>query len=302
MTVRAGEHRFARTLRGFRAALPTVVFLLSLGALIAWQLGQTAEYGSHQSGQRIDVQGQLGEAMPSRAAEPSTSDRITVGDDRFLEHRRRMVQSQMRARGISNVRVLAAMQQVPRHRFVPNHLLASAHADRPLPIGNGQTISQPYIVALMTELVRPQPKSKALDVGTGSGYQAAVLAQLCEKVYSIEIVKPLADDARKRLVSLGYDHVTVRCGDGYRGWPQQAPFDVIVVAAAPEEIPQPLLDQLAPRGRLVIPVGRDAQELVVVEKQPDGALRRRTVAAVAFVPMTGEAQRAPDHQPRRNPP
>jgi protein-L-isoaspartate(D-aspartate) O-methyltransferase len=276
--------------------------LLSLGSLLAWQLAPTAQDDVNQGGQQTDVQEQAGEAITSEGTEPERSGRRMAGDDRFSEQRRRMVQSQIRARGISDGRVLAAMQRVPRHRFVPNHLWASAHADHPLPIGNGQTISQPYIVALMSELVRPVPKAKALDVGTGSGYQAAVLAELCEQVYSIEIVKQLADDARRRLVSLGYDNVTVRCGDGYRGWPQQAPFDVIVVAAAPAEIPQPLLDQLAPQGRLVIPVGRYAQELVLVEKQPDGQLRRRTVAAVAFVPMTGKALRAPDHQPRRNPP
>jgi protein-L-isoaspartate(D-aspartate) O-methyltransferase len=201
-----------------------------------------------------------------------------------------MVETQIRQRGVVHPDVLGAMAKVPRHKFVPDDQLSSAYADHPLPIGLGQTISQPYIVALMTEQVRPHPNAKALDVGTGSGYQAAVLAETCREVFSIEILQPLADQARTRLASLGYDNVTVRCGDGYRGWPEEGPFDVIVVAAAPDHIPQPLLDQLAPRGRLVIPVGRYAQELVLVERQPDGRLRQERIVAVAFVPMTGQAQ------------
>jgi protein-L-isoaspartate(D-aspartate) O-methyltransferase len=225
-----------------------------------------------------------------------------AAQDDYAERRQRMVQYDLKARGISDRRVLRAMQRVPRHEFVPQRLRATAYADHPLPIGNGQTISQPYIVALMTELVRPRPDSKVLDVGTGSGYQAAVLAELSEQVYSIEIVEPLADEARQRLKSLGYDNVTVRYGDGYRGWPEQAPFDVIVVAAAPPQVPPLLLEQLAPGGRLVIPVGRYAQDLLLIEKTAAGELRRRKVAGVAFVPMTGEAQGAPKHQPTGNPP
>ncbi len=182
------------------------------------------------------------------------------------------------------------MGRVPRQVFVLRGFQGSAYEDGPLPIGHGQTISQPYIVALMTQLVRPKPESKALDIGTGSGYQAAVLGELCKEVYSIEIVKPLADEARERLAELGYKNVTVRHGDGYNGWPEQAPFDVIIVAASPPGGPQALIDQLGPGGRLVIPVGRFYQELVLIERNEDGRIRRRTVAAVAFVPMTGEAQ------------
>jgi len=206
--------------------------------------------------------------------------------------RQRMIDRDLRTRGIQDRRVLEAMARVPRHRFVPTDQVPYAYEDRPLPIGHGQTISQPYIVALMTELARPTPESKALDIGTGSGYQAAILAELCKEVYSIEILDPLAQEAKKRLQELGYKNVTVRTGDGYQGWPEKAPFDLIIVAAAPDHVPQPLVDQLAPGGRLVIPVGRHwwNQELLVIEKQPDGTLRQRSVASVAFVPMTGKAQ------------
>ena len=175
-------------------------------------------------------------------------------------------------------------------QFVPRSIRDHAYDDRPLPIGEGQTISQPYIVALMTEAVRPQPTFRALDVGTGSGYQAAILAELVDQVYSIEIVASLAAEATDRLAELGYENVEVRHGDGYRGWPEHAPFDVIIVAAAPKKIPQPLIDQLAPGGRLVIPVGESIQELVVVEKQSDGKIKRSRITGVRFVPMTGEAQ------------
>ena len=213
-------------------------------------------------------------------------------DERLNALRRlQMVEDQLRGRDITDAEVLGAMSRVPRHLFVPESLRELAYADRPLPIGNQQTISQPYIVALMTQLAGAKAGAKALDVGTGSGYQAAVLAELVEQVYSIEIVEPLADEARQRLARLGYQNVEVRHGDGYRGWPQHAPFDVIIVAAAADHVPQPLVEQLAPRGRLVMPVGKYFQSLIVVEKQPDGTLRRKTIAPVAFVPMTGEAQR-----------
>jgi protein-L-isoaspartate(D-aspartate) O-methyltransferase len=202
-----------------------------------------------------------------------------------------MVDSQMAARDIDDPRVLDAMRRTPRHLFVPDHLQDSAYADRPLPIGHGQTISQPYIVALMTQLARPRPDSRALDIGTGSGYQAAVLSVLCKEVYGIEIVPALADEAKQRLADLEYTNVTVRCGDGYRGWQEYAPFDLIIVAAAPDHIPPALIEQLAPGGRLVLPVGDYYQNLVVVEKQQDGQTREWTVAPVAFVPMTGEARR-----------
>jgi len=216
-------------------------------------------------------------------------------ESRFARKREDMVESQIRLRNVRDKRVLAAMRRVPRHRFVPPTMLAAAYEDRPLRIGLGQTISQPYIVALMTELARTNEESIALDIGTGSGYQAAVLAELCKKVYSIEIIDTLADQARGRLKELGYGNVTVRCGDGYRGWPEKGPFDLIIVAAAPDHIPRPLIDQLRVGGRLVIPVGRYSQNLQVVEKGPGGETREWTVTAVAFVPMTGEAQ-----QPRQD--
>jgi len=212
----------------------------------------------------------------------------------LVEARKRMVENQLQARDIRDPRVLEAMRRVPRHLFVPETLRPQAYADHPLPIGHGQTISQPYIVALMTQLARPTAKSRALEVGTGSGYQAAVLAEVCGQVYSIEIVEPLAKTARERLAELGYKNVTVRCGDGYQGWREHAPFDLIVATAAPEQVPQPLVEQLAKGGRLVIPIGRFYQELLVLEKQADGSVRREAVTAVRFVPMTGEAQQNRD--------
>jgi protein-L-isoaspartate(D-aspartate) O-methyltransferase len=204
--------------------------------------------------------------------------------------REHMVATQIAARDVSDPRVLDAMRRVERHAFVPASERAEAYGDHPLPIGHGQTISQPYIVALMTELARVRPGARVLEIGTGSGYQAAVLAVLAREVYSIEIVEALAREAAARLKALGYANVTVRAGDGYRGWPDRAPFDAILVTAAPPEIPQPLLDQLAVGGRLVAPVGEEGghQELVVVERTAAG-LRRWAVAPVRFVPMTGEA-------------
>ncbi len=206
--------------------------------------------------------------------------------------RAHMVAMQIEARGVRDPRVLEAMRRVERHLFVPPAMRPHAHADQPLPIGHEQTISQPYIVALMTELARVGEGARVLEIGTGSGYQAAVLAVVAKEVYTIEIVEPLATEARERLARLGYANVTVRAGDGYRGWPEKAPFDAILVTAAPPEIPKPLLDQLAPGGWLVAPVGerRGAQELVVVERTAKG-LVRRSVLPVRFVPMTGEAQR-----------
>ncbi|HYW78146.1 MAG TPA: protein-L-isoaspartate(D-aspartate) O-methyltransferase [Thermoguttaceae bacterium] len=208
----------------------------------------------------------------------------------YAAARRAMVQRQLIGRDITDERVLYALGRVPRHLFVPPAQQHMAYEDHPLPIGHNQTISQPYIVALMTQLVRLKPEARALDIGTGSGYQAAVLAGLCKEVYSIEIVEPLAEEATRLLDRLGYDNVTVRHGDGYRGWPEHAPFDAIIVAAAAEEIPGPLVDQLAPGGRLVMPVGNFFQDLILVEKRSDGTIRRENLGGVAFVPLTGEAQ------------
>jgi protein-L-isoaspartate(D-aspartate) O-methyltransferase len=201
-----------------------------------------------------------------------------------------MVEYQLRARDITDPEVLAAFNRVPRHRFVPPALEHLAYSDEPLPIGYGQTISQPYVVALMSQLAQPKRHGRALDVGVGSGYQTAVLAELCDEVYGIEIVAPLAEAASRRLAELGYKNVEIRAGDGYRGWPEHAPFDAIIVAAAADRVPQPLVDQLAPGGRLVLPLGHGWQELVVVEKQDDGGIRRLNYGPVAFVPMTGEAE------------
>lgn len=213
-----------------------------------------------------------------------------IAAEEFAQWRRRMVDEQLKARAITDERVLAAMGKVPRHRFVPEDFQHEAYSDGPLPIGQGQTISQPYIVALMTAAVSVKPQSRCLDVGTGSGYQAAVLAELAKEVYSIEIIPELADSADKRLQELGYRNVRVRAGDGYQGWPEYAPFDAIIVAAAPDHVPQPLVDQLAPGGKLVIPVGDWFQELLLIEKQADGTVSKRNLAPVRFVPMTGRLQ------------
>ena len=201
-----------------------------------------------------------------------------------------MVERQIRARGISEPAVLAALAAVPRNRFVPAELAPRAYDDTPLPIGYDQTISQPYVVAYMTEAAALTPDAKVLDIGTGSGYQAAVLAEIVGRVYSIEIVPELAERSRRLLADLGYDNVEVRTGDGYRGWPDEAPFDAIVVAAAPDHVPPALVEQLAVGARLVIPVGRFMQEILIVTKTADGSTTE-AVLPVRFVPMTGEAQR-----------
>ena len=185
--------------------------------------------------------------------------------------------------------VLQAMGRVERHRFVPAGVVRDAYANHPLPIGHGQTISQPYIVALMTDLLDLAPDDSVLEIGTGSGYQAAVLAELIEQVYSIEIIEPLAQQAAERLAELGYTNVTTRLGDGYFGWAEHAPFDAIIVTAAASHVPPPLIEQLAPGGRMVIPVGSRflTQYLLLIEKDADGEVRSRQVTAVRFVPLTG---------------
>jgi len=204
-----------------------------------------------------------------------------------------MVREQIEARGIRNPDVLRVMRQTPRHLFVPEPMRSSAYEDHPVPIGYGQTISQPYIVALMTELLEPHKDAKVLEIGTGSGYQAAVLAPLVRHVYTIEIVRELAESSSALLKTLGYENVTVRWGDGYLGWPEEAPFDRIIVTAAPPELPQTLIEQLKPGGKLVAPVGSSVfgQDLIVVEKTRDGKMRRRSVIPVMFVPMVKGRQR-----------
>ncbi len=204
----------------------------------------------------------------------------------FSAARERMVRDQIAARGVKNSRVLEAMARVPRHAFVPADQRSQSYEDGPLPIGHGQTISQPYIVAFMTAALDPKPGDRVLEIGTGSGYQAAVLAGLVAEVYSIEIVAPLAQRAEADLQRLGYGNVKVRAGDGYRGWPEAAPFDAIIVTCAPEHVPQALVNQLKAGGRMMVPVGPTdgVQELYLLRKRP-GGLETRAVLPVRFVPM-----------------
>lgn len=211
----------------------------------------------------------------------------TNGQSDFEAMRERMIETQIRARDVRTAEVLEAMRRVPRHLFVPSDLRQFAYDDRPLPIGRGQTISQPYIVAYMTEALQVTPAHTVLEIGTGSGYQAAVLANIVKQVYSIEIVPDLAGSARRALAEAGYRNVEVRTGNGYRGWQERAPFDRIIVTAAPPEIPQPLVDQLAIGGIMVVPVGTSHQEIVVITKTPGGATEKRTIE-VRFVPMVSK--------------
>jgi protein-L-isoaspartate(D-aspartate) O-methyltransferase len=219
-----------------------------------------------------------------------------VGEAELERERERMVEEQIAGRGVRDPRVLAALRAVPRHEFVPPEQRGHAYEDRPLPIGAGQTISQPYIVAVMTELLELGGDERVLEIGTGSGYQAAVLGRLAREVYTIEIVPELASRAEADLRRLGFANVHVRQGDGYRGWPEQAPFDAIVVTAAPEHVPQPLVDQLAVGGRLVLPVGDVFQDLVLVTRDRLG-VRQERLLGVRFVPMTGEAESREEDQP-----
>jgi protein-L-isoaspartate(D-aspartate) O-methyltransferase len=211
-----------------------------------------------------------------------------------------MVELQLAARDISDERVLAAMGKVPRHEFVPAAYRAKAYTDQPLPIGRGQTISQPYVVALMTQLLKLGDDERVLEIGTGSGYQAAVLAGLAQSVYSIEIDPELAAEAARRLESLGYDNVHIRAGDGFFGWPEAAPFDAILITAATPRVPERLADQLAEGGRLVAPVGAGGeQELTLVTKR-NGTLHPRSFGGVLFVPMTGEVRREKTNRPGKD--
>jgi len=210
-------------------------------------------------------------------------------EDPFADDRRQMVRTQMANRDITSKRVLAVMEKVPRHRFVSEEMAAEAYEDHPLPIGFDQTISQPYIVASMTQALDLQPTDRVLEIGTGSGYQAAVLAELAAEVFTIEIVKPLALRAERTLAELGYRNVTVRVGDGYAGWPEQAPFDKIMLTAAPPKVPQPLFEQLKEGGLLIAPIGVYGQDLILYRKTARGVLENE-LYPVRFVPMTGKAQ------------
>ena len=230
------------------------------------------------------------DALTAPAGRPDGQPHPRTGER--VEDRRRMVDGQIMVRGIRDVRVIAAMRNVPRHWFVPEPLQGRAYDDCPLPIGFEQTISQPYIVALMTELLEVKPSDKVLEIGTGSGYQAAVLSELADAVYTIEIVEPLAKRTMEVFEQRGYTGIHTRIGDGYKGWPEAAPFDEIIVTCAADKPPPPLVEQLAVGGRMCIPVNAPGgdQELLLLRKQPDGSLQQLRKEWVRFVPMTGEAQ------------
>ena len=218
------------------------------------------------------------------------SPQVRHDDDSQRQARERMVREQIANRGVRDARVLAAMRKVPRHLFVPEEFQSSAYSDQPLPIGHRQTISQPYIVAFMSEAMELKPQDRVLEIGTGSGYQAAILAELVREVYSIEIVEPLGNEAAVRLKDLGYERVKLRIGDGYRGWPEAAPFDAIIVTAAPDHVPPALVEQLREGGRLVLPVGSFAQDLLRVRRTAKGVVQENLLP-VRFVPMVGEAEK-----------
>ena len=212
----------------------------------------------------------------------------------WLDKADKMVINQIERRGVQEAGVLRAMRETPRHIFIPSHLKSRAYNDSPLPIGEGQTISQPYIVALMTELLRLSGKEKVLEIGTGSGYQAAVLSVLTQEVYTIEIVQSLAESAMERLKKLGYDNVLVKWGDGYQGWTEHAPFDRIIVTAAPDQLPSALIDQLKIGGYLVIPVGTYYQQLKVITKLNENQIEEENIIPVRFVPMVHPKDSIPD--------
>ena len=223
-----------------------------------------------------------------RQGSGALADEVEIGGVSSKALRERLVRKIV-AQGISDKKVVAAMKSVRRHEFVPKQYWDEAYADHPLPIGMKQTISQPFVVAYMTQMLKLDGSEKVLEIGTGSGYQAAVLAEIVDVVYTIEILEPLAKKAEKTLKRLGYDGVVVKAGDGYRGWPEHAPFDAIIVTAAPDHVPEPLVEQLKVGGRMVIPVGKWGQRLILITKDEDGVTRREDLRVI-FVPMTGEAQ------------
>ena len=207
----------------------------------------------------------------------------------FAVERERMVKEQVAMRGVTDERVLRAMRKVPREQFVPEQIRDQSYSDGPLPIGYDQTISQPFVVAFMTEKLRLRPTDRVLEIGTGSGYQAAILAELAAKVYTIEIVEPLGKKAAQTLQQLGYKNVLVKIGDGYQGWPEYAPFDAVIVTCAPNHVPQPLVEQIKEGGRIIIPVGPTGDQTLYLLEKKNGRLEQRNVLPVSFVPMTGEA-------------
>ncbi len=223
---------------------------------------------------------------------------MNVNDLKELRHE--MIEHQLKRRGIKDRAVLDAMMRIPRHIFVPDDRLEEAYEDHPLPIGNGQTISQPYIVAMMTELLKIDSSSRVLEIGAGCGYQTAILADIAGMVFSLEFLCSLAEEAQNRVKNLGYGNVLVKCGNGWQGWDRAAPFDAILVAAAPHRIPPRLVEQLAPGGRMVIPVGSSYQELKLVEKSKGGQISIRDIIPVRFVPMVGDFEGSNDDD--REPP
>ena len=272
--------------RLFRWALPIAAGMTLVAAGLVWRCSGAEERAAPME-PRVESGGQAaaGTGKGGPAAAPSkkwTPPRFTARQ----RERDAMVRT-IQGYGLGDEAILRAMAAVPRHEFVPGYLSRQAYADRPLPIGHGQTISQPYIVAEMTRQLELTPSSRVLEIGTGSGYQAAVLTEFTPHVYSIEIVQPLAEAAKKRLNGLGYDVVGARLGDGYHGWPEKAPFDAIIVTCAAGQIPPPLIKQLAPGGRMVIPVGRAfaTQSLMLVQKEKDGTVRSRSLMLVRFVPL-----------------
>ena len=263
----------------------TMAVLLSMGAAVPLAaLGTPSGETSGETG---------GEAAGEAAAEQKAAGQeADPQDEEAAELRRTMVVQQIEKRGVDDALVLEAMRSVPRHRFVPTVSITKAYADQPQPIGHGQTISQPYIVAYMTEMLELDPEEKVLEIGTGSGYQAAVLAEITDRVWSIEIIEDLADTAKQRLRQLGYKEVRTRQGDGYYGWESAAPFDGIIVTAAAGHIPTPLIEQLASDGKMIIPIGGtyEVQSLMLVQKNEDGEVTTERLMPVRFVPMTGAAQ------------
>ena len=292
----AKDHQFNRS-RDHLALLFLLVVLLCLwlASRISWRSAQlwmaeaqTADEPMPNSTEPMDY--------------PSTrpvDHNHPVFDER-VEERLAMVERQIVGRGIQDPNVLRAMRTVPRHVFVPEGRQSEAYQDHPLPIGEGQTISQPYIVAFMTEALHLDPNATVLEIGTGSGYQAAVCAEIARQVYTIEIVEPLAKSAAQRLKTLGYSNVFVKAGDGYRGWPDRGPFDAIIVTAAAPQVPPALLDQLDREGRMILPVGdaRGFQYLILITKDAEGTLHRKNVMPVRFVPMTGQVQRETEEADR----
>ena len=230
-------------------------------------------------------------AMVSIGCANGSNAELTMTHPTWQFERNQMVDQQIIGRGVEDLAVITAMRQVPRHRFVSEGDSHQAYEDHPLPIGYGQTISQPYIVAFMTEALKLKPNDRVLEIGTGSGYQAAVLAEIVAEVFTIEVVEVLAQKAEATLQQLDYRNIMLRTGDGYQGWPEHAPFDAVILTAAPDHVPQPLLDQLAVGGRLIVPVGKQLQELVLIHRTQPDEYTRTVLLPVAFVPMTGEAEK-----------